>query len=96
MHTYHERELTDTRNLDELLAWLEYGKESGFKAARCSEAQEHHWADLLRQMLSSHAELLGVLESVLAELNDASTGARGNRVRDLRGRIEAAILKAKE
>lgn len=46
-----QRARTDTRNLEELLAWLEYGRVSGYRAARCSEAQEHHWADLLRELL---------------------------------------------
>ena len=46
---------TDTRNLDELLSWLEYGRTSGYRAARCSEAQEHHWADLLRALLKQSA-----------------------------------------
>lgn len=50
------RAITDTRNLDELLSWLEYGRQSGYKAARCSEQQEHHWADLLRGLMSRKKE----------------------------------------
>ena len=47
----HQRETTDTRNLNELLAWLEYGDTSGYRAARCSKEQEKHWADLLRKLI---------------------------------------------
>jgi hypothetical protein len=48
-----QRALTNTRNLAELLCWLEYGRTSGYRAARCEQAQEHHWADLLRAILSA-------------------------------------------
>jgi hypothetical protein len=49
---YHQRQLTDTRNLHDLLVWLEYGKTSGYYvAARCSKAQEEHWAKLLRYVM---------------------------------------------
>ena len=54
--TAHERAVTNTRDLDELLAWLEYGRTSGHKAARCDEAQEHHWADLLRVLMQDAKE----------------------------------------
>lgn len=46
-----ERERTDKRDLQSLLDWLEYGRTSGFRAARQSKAQEEYWADLLRQKL---------------------------------------------
>jgi len=40
------------RNLSDLLTWLEYGRVSGYIAARESKAQEEHWAHLLRPLLA--------------------------------------------
>lgn len=57
----HHREITDTRNLQELIAWLEYGK-TGYRAARCSQAQEEHWAALLRDHLDKLFEQLCIDE----------------------------------
>jgi hypothetical protein len=50
------REQTDTRDLHDLLAWLEYGRTTGHRAARCTEAQELHWANLLRNLLAQKEE----------------------------------------
>jgi len=68
--------MSDTRNLDDLLCWLEYGRTSGYKAARCSEAQELHWADLLRRLIASHKDLLAAAEQALEQLGhcDCSNG----------------------
>lgn len=46
-----ERALRDERDLKDLAEWLSYGRTSGYKAARCSEEQELHWAGLLRKLL---------------------------------------------
>lgn len=45
--SFNERSKTDTRNLDDLIRYLEY---SG-QAARVDIEQEHHWALLLRDLL---------------------------------------------
>jgi len=45
------KEMYDKRGLHDLLVWLEYGRHGGYRAARCSQAQGHHWADLLRELL---------------------------------------------
>lgn len=37
--------------LADLVNWLEYGKATGYKAARQDESQELEWATLLRQAL---------------------------------------------
>lgn len=42
---------TPLLGLDGLLTWLEYGRTSGYPAARQSREQEEHWADLLRGAL---------------------------------------------
>lgn len=47
----NERSQTDTEDLDDLINWLEYGKTSGYIAARNSKEQEEHWATLLRNLL---------------------------------------------
>jgi hypothetical protein len=38
-------------DLYDLIDWLQYGKESGYVAARCSKIQEEHWATLLAEKL---------------------------------------------
>ena len=52
----HEAEMRDRRDLQPLVDWLEYGRTSGYRAARCSEAQELHWAGLLKKLLAEHKE----------------------------------------
>ncbi len=53
-----KQETTDTRDLDQLADWLEYGKTSGYIAARCSKAQEEYWAIQLRELIHRHRTLL--------------------------------------
>jgi hypothetical protein len=45
------------RDLNDLLTWLEYGRTSGYVAARESREQEEHWADLLRELMNDHHRL---------------------------------------
>lgn len=40
------------RNLKDLVAWLEYGRTSGYVAARESKEQEEAWADQLKVLLA--------------------------------------------
>jgi hypothetical protein len=42
---------TETQDLDDIIVWLEYGKTSGYIAARQSKKQEEHWAGLIRNIL---------------------------------------------
>lgn len=42
------------RDLNDLVAWLEYGRTSGYIAARESKEQEEHWAQLLRELIAEH------------------------------------------
>jgi hypothetical protein len=63
---YHQRQLTDTRNLQDLVTWLEYGKTSGYVAARCSKQQEEHWGMLLKQVF----RVLGVTQGRLLTEQD--------------------------
>jgi len=48
---WRKRHRNDTRNLYDLIRYFEYGKTSGFKAARVSEEQEWFWADQLKELL---------------------------------------------
>lgn len=47
----NERSQTDTQDLDDLIIWLEYGKTSGYIAARQSKEQEEYWGKLVRGIL---------------------------------------------
>lgn len=49
--SFNERSKTNTRNLDDMITYLEYGKDSVYEAARVSKEQEEHWAMLLRHLL---------------------------------------------
>jgi hypothetical protein len=48
---WQERAKTNTRNLDDLIHYLEYRKNTGYPAARVDFEQEEYWAMLLRRML---------------------------------------------
>lgn len=48
---WQERHRADKRNLHDLVRYFEYGKTSGFKAARVSEEQEWYWAGQLKDLL---------------------------------------------
>lgn len=49
--SFNERRKTETQDLDDIIIWLEYGKTSGYIAARQSKEQEEYWAGLIRNIL---------------------------------------------
>lgn len=53
------------RNLEDLITWLEYGRTSGYIAAREPKAQEEHWADLLKKALNEKASLFDRLNKAI-------------------------------
>jgi hypothetical protein len=60
------RQAQPLRDLNELVDWLEYGKTSGFIAARESKEQEEHWAQLLGTLM---AEVI-CLRAIVYEAGD--------------------------
>lgn len=42
------------RNLNDLVTWLEYGKTSGYIAAREPKEQEEHWTNMLKNLLNKN------------------------------------------
>jgi hypothetical protein len=48
--SFNERTQTNTRDLDDLIHWLEYAN-TGYPAARQTVDQEEYWAGLLRNLL---------------------------------------------
>ncbi len=49
--SYMDRYSSNKRNLDDLINYLEYAKDTGFCAARADLEQEEYWAQLIRDML---------------------------------------------
>lgn len=49
--SYMDRHFLNKRNLDDLINYFEYEKDTGFRAARADLYQEEYWAQLLRDML---------------------------------------------
>jgi len=49
--SFNERHKTNTRNLDDIIHYLEYAKDSGYQAARVDQEQEEYWATLIRHLL---------------------------------------------
>ena len=49
---FNERRSTKKQNLHDLIRWLEYGRKTGFEAARQSKEQEEFWADQLKMLFS--------------------------------------------
>ncbi len=49
--SFNERCKTNTRNLDDLINYFEYAKNSGYPAARVDVEQEEYWSTLLRHLL---------------------------------------------
>lgn len=48
---WRKRAKTNTRNLDDLIHYFEYAKDTGYTAARVDLEQEEYWAILLRRLL---------------------------------------------
>ena len=49
---FNERRINNKQNLHDLIRWLEYGKTTGYIAARQRKEQEEHWADQLKELLA--------------------------------------------
>ena len=49
--SFNERCKTNTRNLNDMIRYLEYAKDSGYPAARVDVEQEEYWAMLIRHLL---------------------------------------------
>lgn len=62
---WRERAKNNTRNLDDLIHYLEYAKDTGYPAARVDIEQEEYWAILLRRLLMK--EVIGNLTPLYDE-----------------------------